>query len=260
MANVTIPTGQSRDGWIWICVNGQQQWVKAGEPTQLDASEVGALANAGVSILNLDAAGLPEGALGYADFAAGTYYLFDASYDIADLFGDDGYNPDDILVGDIIPGLGWAPSGVKLVGFKGAALAMALAGFTAVIDVTLMGEDDLGLTLEVIDTIDMDPTWAAVYIARAGASSGISIDAGNNVTEHDPEYLSEGRHKVAVTIVDGKIAASFDGGAVLEILASWPTVPNAADLYFRPQPGSVMHSLVFYPPQANAALPGLSTL
>jgi hypothetical protein len=49
MAEVTIPTGQSRDGWICISVNGNVQWIKAGEPTELDASEIEVLANAGLT-------------------------------------------------------------------------------------------------------------------------------------------------------------------------------------------------------------------
>jgi hypothetical protein len=264
MPNIIVPAGGSRDGWIWISVNGQQQWVKAGVETEVDDSEAEVLEHAGIAFTQ-SSADLPEGATGYIDFANGAFFFVDESYQLNEVIGAGTYYEPGVDVNDIDASTGWEPSTTALSAFIGDAFTALAAGATIVMDVELTGDTTNYSTVEigVIDHNTFEP-HAIVNISTSVGSSGISPDGTSTFTEFVEigalAGVEAGRHKVAVTLMPNKIAASLDGGAVIEDLTTWTNAITDAGFGLWPQPGSYIRSIVFYPVQDNAALVTLSAL
>lgn len=211
----------------------------------------------GLSGFHSDPTGLPAGATGYVNFSAGTYY-FDNSQSIDDVFGSDGYFTDTIAPEEINAS-GWAPPARSSTAFLGQALAVLVAGCTFVIDTNMLG--DSSLSVEMLDRNTFDPDLIVVLgTAASGNSTVVSADGTSTTDTNDPEFMSAGTHRVACTMTDGKIAASIDGAAIIEMLYAWPNTPGSAGLTFEGAAGSYVSLLTFYPVQTNAALITLSTL
>lgn len=209
-----------------------------------------------VNDFTADPNGLPEGAIGYVNFADRTYW-FGENVTLDSVFGDDSYFTD-VITPEEINEDGWAPAGTSSTGFLGEAQTMMFDGCTFTAEMNLAAANS-GFDIQLLDIDTFDPAFQVFLGQTGGNSTGITSD-GNDFETNSTEFLPEGLHKVACTMIDGKIAASIDGAALISISRAWNSPPDRCGMTFRGQAGAYVVSLVFYPPQLDADLPGLSSL
>jgi hypothetical protein len=208
--------------------------------------------------LSQSASALPSGAIGYVDFAAGTYF-FGESLDLDDVFGNSSpsYYPDPINPAHISAN-GWEPPMGQnyFIGFIGALAAQVLAGATVVLDATLAAPGRVEVGLAHVAT---NEPYLAAMLDTAEESCGLTPDGTNTITEF-PGTQGAGRHKMAATFIEDRISGSVDGGAVIADTTPWANAPDTCGFGLTPQIGLFVASLVIYPPQDDADLPTLSAL
>jgi hypothetical protein len=158
----------------------------------------------------------------------------------------------------------WNPArvvgGTGLVGnndvapvLAGDTLDLITAGSTIVAYFT--GTDG-AFRFELVDSSDYNTYYS--YKGEFGDGLfGRIDDAIDNVTMDE---LANGYHKIALTMIEGKIALSTDGAVVVAIdpAAAWS--PPVAIMNMIVAPGITLETIGLYPPQDDADLPGLSAL
>jgi hypothetical protein len=267
MTEVTIPTGQPRDGWIWISVNGVQQWIKAGEPTELDASEIGVLTDAGISYTAM--AGGDFTNIATNDATDGVYTLNGvpcAIGDIIDVAHSDGnFDPlIDVDSGGIKPkDAGGGSVTDTFLYLTEPLLTQILGGYTAVFEVMFEG-DAQGAALEATayDVPDYNITSGLIAQFKIGAPDRIRlVDTANNFTDFSDEFLTSGIHKIAFTATTEKMVASVDGRPI--VLVEEPGLDPLCTGYFfaiKDELSARLRSFAFYGVVDDADLPTLSAL
>lgn len=151
-----------------------------------------------------------------------------------------------------------APGGTTNPSFIGDALDLLLSGSTLLMSF-IMAADGLSHNLKV-EMI----SWAGFETYYFGeASKGVTDEVFLTLDDTSGEIYSEplaaGAHKMALTIIDGKISACLDGGAVITInpATSWAVAPNFVVLAAK---RATVEDIGFYPAQDDADLPALSAL
>lgn len=259
MTEVTIPTGGNRDGWIVISVNGVPQWIKAGDPTELDDSEIEVLNHAGVSY------SLPDGTEPYVviDLENGAYTVGGGTVALADVLGEDlvnwnTYDPADVTSE---PGGGYSASGEGPV-IIGDALAYLLAGKTVIVDFTAVETNDYLDIKMFSEDFSMASQWKVGTATTFFAGFPTPSMYWPPETEAPGAPLDAGRHKVAFTHTDGYHAWSIDGGDAAESATSpWTPPPEFFGIYMESEgPTAILHSIKVYPAQNMTVLAELSAL
>lgn len=201
-----------------------------------------------------DPGGLPEGAIGYVDFANLTFYDTMGSEDIDQVIENDPdngwpYDPENLQ------------EGVGLVGndadtrpsIIGTWLAQILEGATMVFDCTFSDgvvTNNDHLTFFAYDSPDFNFSFGGT-VAPTPSSISSNVYAGGGGTAVDD--VTAGRHLVAVTVGSGVGKICHGGGTVFTATptADWPSV-NAAgiEIYL----GNILHSATIYPIMTNAEM------
>lgn len=139
----------------------------------------------------------------------------------------------------------------------GDPLTLIVAGSTLVMDFQLTDDAGSGaVTISLIDGVDYNTT----YFSRASAATNATMLIDTLGTQVDGATLSISAHRQALTMIDGKIAASVDGGTLYTIspATAWDPVP--AVFVMGVGAHAILERIAIYPPQADGALPGLSTI
>lgn len=136
--------------------------------------------------------------------------------------------------------------------FFGDALDLLLDGSTVVCSFTMPVQTTTGITFEMVDSISYNLDYHATFLNDVHCRL---TDEVNSPTDVDP--LAPGLHKVALTMIDGKIAASVDGGTLFSLnpAAAWSPAPQIVIFGCS---GAVIESIGLYPAQVDADLPALS--
>lgn len=255
MSDVTVPSGGNRDGWIWISVNGQEQWIKVNQETELDNSEVEVLQHAGINYLTDDGAGLPEGAISYADFADGTYhYGGNALEDF--LTEDTGWAQFDPAY--VLPGVGLYDENSD--GMANPVLGVDLtadllaSGFSAVwtYEVRVLTQTR-NINLEVLDLPDYNCEWIFGFY---GADGGASFyDGVTDETVAIGQGLGVHKAGVSVNPSTGAVILVVDGTEVISTTAVAAT-PNT--IAMQCNGGVALQQATFYPIKTSAELQALT--
>jgi hypothetical protein len=267
MTEVVIQPGGHRDGWIWVCVNGVEQWVRAGEETDLDAAEIEVLDHAMISY----------SATASGDFTSiATNNVVDGVFtlngvictleDIVDLSDPDAtFDPDlDIDEGGIAPrDVGGGSFSGRSLSIKDPLLSQILAnGCTTVFEtfvddtntnkVGMAGGDPPDYLLAPEASLSTTPPDATL---RFGS-------ADQNTLNTFPYSIGGGIQKVAITLLpDGGMSGSVNGSEVHTSAADF-FAPTVVKLYFTlgAAPAGRLRSFVFYDVVDDADLPTLSAL
>jgi hypothetical protein len=257
MAEVTIPTGQSRDGWIVLSVNGNVQWVKAGVPTtELDATELEVLGHAGINYT------LSTGAdpLILADFKNGVYRLNGADVTFDDLFEEDLANWGNYEETMLVPGLGMtsgAASSYNRFMVKPSVAALVADGATIVPNVSVFEGGACLTRILMADSASLNYYFTAEI--QTGGVDMSGWDDGN-AAELLPFPYGGSEVKVAFNLSRTRIALSLNGGAVQASDTIDPGPFAAIALQVTGYEDMYLESLGFYPLQDEADLPTLSAL
>lgn len=202
-------------------------------------------------------AGLPAGAIAYADFKNGTYfYGGNALSDFLVQNEDWGtFDP-----ASIVPGTGYVAPGAN----EGPVLAPALTstliaaqGFTATVDL-IPGVSSGGTNNLQIIMVDF-PGFAQQITAELSDSATASASyVGDYNGQTNIDILSvDVLHRVAVTLSATHLAASVDGGIVATYAVADPFICNF--IAFNVADGT-WERMVIYPIKTDAELSALSAL
>jgi hypothetical protein len=145
----------------------------------------------------------------------------------------------------------------------GEALTLVLAGSTAIYTFVTSGNNAATIQTEMIDW----PDFNTYYYARVGSPASnnrFNDNVADTVYDYDGgegDVMPNGTHKVAVTMINGKIARSIDGAAVVSINPAepWAVAPNFLGITVA-EGDVVLEALALYPAQPDAELPALSAL
>ena len=190
------------------------------------------------------------------DFANGVYTLDGVPTTVGSMLTTDPEAGGAFDEGDIAAGVGYAPpDGVKgEAAFTGEALTRVLA------EATILVEFEVGATPRPAQFTMHDPDFNFEYALSYSSTYSITdnFDVAN-LLAGGTMPIAAGLHKLVVTVENGRIAASLDGGAVVSIAAvAWDPAPTTFWLSIRGP--SIFKLLGIYPLQDDADLPSLSAL
>jgi hypothetical protein len=204
----------------------------------------------------MDPGGLPDGATGFVDFTALTFYTSGDETEIGDVIqenaGFGAFNPANIVEGTgLVGGVDSKPV------FAGEALSQILAGATLVFDFTLSSGAGGYFSLIAYDDPDFNLTWGvAIASTEAAFDSSLNADAPSTLFSD----IALGIHRAAWTITSSGVKVSIDGGAVVA------DAGTAGDFILLNASGmevfanAVLRSIAIYPPKSNAEMQALSAL
>lgn len=139
--------------------------------------------------------------------------------------------------------------------FFGDALDLLLGGSTVVCSFTLPVPTAAGITFEMVDSASYNLDYHATFLNDVHCRL---TDEVNSPTDVDP--LAAGTHKTALTMIDGKMAASIDGGTLYALNPAVAWIPAPQIVIFGCGGNAVIESIGLYPVQSDADLPTLSAL
>jgi hypothetical protein len=271
MAEVTVDHGGNRDGWIWLSVNGVGQWVKAGEPTDLDTSEQEVLDHAMLSYDVVASGNLTNIATNNA--ADGVYTLNGETVAITDIVdatnGETNFDPVVDLDAD----------GIKLRDDGGGAfltrqLAMtpALAATLLTTGFTIVAELYAGTTISFSvsahdDAFTMDAGGTTTHSAAIpDVQSEVKY---TSVTDKDFNGPTDATKfpafsqisKFALTVAADRVSASINGSELVTQVGPGLDAAMAQVVLSLSGDGDArLRSFTFYDVVADADLPTLSAL
>jgi hypothetical protein len=203
---------------------------------------------------------LPDGALAIADFVNGTYLTTTATLTAADVVS---------APGQISSGVGLFIAVTDVVELIGDLATLLFSGdFTLVIDWFKSSSGGGCTPIHMSDVADNDPNFLVTdgNVSTQRALTAQDRSGGSGTVRFVTDYLptQSAPAIAAVTRTDGKIAASFNGRAVVSTSTSSTGFSasinhivlggNTAGLYG----DMTIKKIVIYPAQDDAALPGLS--
>jgi hypothetical protein len=205
-------------------------------------------------------AGLPAGAIAYADLAAGTFHNTLGGETLADFLIEDATNWGAFDPSQIVDGSG-LPNDQSPVLAPNIVDYIAANGVTFVVHFTLAngGAPPSGIVL--FDVTDF-PDYSAEYAFSLGTDVGeMWIAAGG--AHHNLTPLTLGEHKSAFVFnLSGDIAISSDGGSAstqANEAGAPPSAINAVGIECALSgAGTFIHDIAFYPPRSNAEIQALS--
>lgn len=256
MPEVVIPTGQSRDGWIVLSVNGNVQWVKAGVPTtELDATELEVLGHAMINYNIIDGDGNEVAPLIFADFKNGVYTVDGDTVAISDLLEESesytGWNPSLVSAG---VGLDCTSEETNFR-LKKALFSGLGAGSTILPTV----KGDGVFYVRMTD----DPTWNNMFPMSLGIldqSGTVSIDDGTGSPVTDDAFDSA-TFRVALNATLTRLAASINGRTPITFDVTYDASAHPFDTSIvTVGMGQILESIGWYPLQDEADLSTLSAL
>lgn len=209
--------------------------------------------------LQQDAAGLPEGAVGYVSFLAGTFYTEGGTETIGDILMNDPANGWPFDPSNVIDGVGLvgqdADARPRIIG---TLLDQILAGGTIVFDFEVTSEATSAPHIKVLayDDPDFNLGWGVTFAPLSVVSPGIYADGPMT----DIDRVTVGPHKAALTIKSTGVSVSIDGAAVLSD-AGTPSdfaLLNAAGAEVFE--GFTLRSIAVYPVMTNAEMIAASAL
>jgi hypothetical protein len=195
----------------------------------------------------------------FLDFKNGAYVSDGESKALGDLVGPNIFGQWDESY--VVNGTGLVGpvdnASCKLIG-DAADLIIAGATFVCGLSVPSIppGVSNFAVSLAVFGS-DFDPYYQASFIR---ANFNMEMDDSYDKNVKQAADLLAGSHKVAVTIVSGRMAASIDGQAVVtaEPCEPWDGSQDSASVDV--VEGSVVEYVGLYPAQDDADLPLLSAL
>lgn len=139
--------------------------------------------------------------------------------------------------------------------FIGDALNLILSGSTIVCTFTIPAVADGRVDFEMIDSTDYN---LDIQVFSSN-NNGCNLDDNAGHTAKEPG-LAPGTNKIAVTLIDGKIARSTNGNPVrlVDPSVAWSPAPEV--MLLGAGGDAVIESVGLYPAQAVADLPALSDL
>ncbi len=254
VTEVTIPTGQSRDGWIWISANGVEQWIRAGVPTDVSTSHISVLNDAGIDYTGgLTAPGGTTDTI-VINFKDGIYSVNGGATTINDLTDEDIPNWNTYDPADIVPGSGYPSLGAGPI-LIGAAATAVLDGATMVVDFDVV-DDTIHFAI-------FEPTFVTDYRWEPKsliAAHRVRYTDNLNFTD-SPVVINNGHHKIAITQLYTTMAMSIDGNVVELFTPREPDpLPTLVGFYLDGGGASFIRSINIMPPQLDVDLPALSAL
>lgn len=205
----------------------------------------------------------------FLDFKNGIYTVDGDLVVLGDVAGDPGEGFGDFDPAGIVGGVGFRPvealTGSNTVALLGAASALVLGGSTTIYRAAgFTNSADPGVAGEVfVEMRDEDyNTYYAAKLTALTISSGCKLE--DNSGDQTVSPLATGTHKAAITMIDGKMAMSIDGGAVLlyDPADPWTVAPTFYVISVGGpwETAFALESIGIYPPQVDADLPALSAL
>lgn len=194
----------------------------------------------------------------FLDFKNGVYTADGVPVTLAEVLAQDlDFGPYE--ANDVVNGVGLVgdPVNASSPVVIGDALDLVLQGSTAVYTFVLgASAASQRLDLELLDSTD----YNLYYYSTSGSYTGGGV---NFIGDQDSSDISEvalaaGTHIKAVTMTNGKISRSTDGGAVISIDPAIAWTPPPEILHLAIGQNAVLESVGFYPPQDDADLPALS--
>jgi hypothetical protein len=195
------------------------------------------------SLVDDGGAGLPEGAVAYADFKNGTYHY--GGNTLEDLFVENldwgAFDPD----GKIVPGVGY----VGTAAADGPTLASALAaqflasGYTLVANIAEIG-DSGNFGSDFVDLSDYDPDVSFVV----GANGIVTVNSGAMTDVHSFPI------RLAATLEPARVACSVNGEDSIEDTFSHTGFTHVVLSFV----SATVEDVTFYPPKSNAEIQALS--
>jgi hypothetical protein len=178
--------------------------------------------------LNVNDHALPNGTepLVFLDFKNGAYTVIGASVAVGSLVVE---NADygNYSASDIHAGVGLVESNPT---FFGDALDLIIGGSTILCTFTIPAPDagaTAAVAFEMVDSTD----YNLDYFAHFEDDLSCYLDDGPSARATFPT-LTTGRHKAALTMIDGKLAASIDGNTVFAVdpAVAWSPAPQVVIL------------------------------
>lgn len=205
---------------------------------------------------NLAPGTLPDGTepLIFLDFENGVYTADGVPVALGDVVVENNeygtFNPS-----DVDSGVGLVPTGgTSSPTLTGDALALVIAGSTSIFTFVLT-QEDAQIQIEMVDF----PDFNTYYFCAQEATFG-NEQLSDGATSIPADTIGLGTHKIALTMIDGKLARSVDGGAadVIDPALPWTIAPNFLGMQIGLD--VVLESIGLYPPQDDGDLPTLSAL